>query len=129
MRRSIFIVLLIFSCCMIFAQSKSIKAGDLMIGGSLNGGIETGTVNSLDANGNEIAGTKFNLYRIAIDMEAGYFIANNLEIGPHMSGQSLYPTHNREAIALIASPTINETALHTSEKMHARRILTLKKKK
>jgi hypothetical protein len=82
MRTGIFIILLILTGCMLFAQAKSIKAGDLMIGGSLNGGIETGTKGSLDSDGNEILGTKFNEFRAGIGLEAGYFIVNNLEIGP-----------------------------------------------
>ncbi len=82
MRRGIFIVFLILTGCLLFGQSKSIRAGDFMIGGNINGGIETGADSTLDKDGKEISGNTFNQFRVGISMETGYFLVNNLEIGP-----------------------------------------------
>ncbi|MBN2441769.1 MAG: outer membrane beta-barrel protein [Spirochaetales bacterium] len=81
MKKILILLILLLVGSMLFGQdNKAIKSGNIMIGGSLSGGVEMGSYSTI-FDGEEVTGSKVNILNIGLMAEIGYFIIDQLEVG------------------------------------------------
>ncbi|MEJ2664730.1 MAG: outer membrane beta-barrel protein [Spirochaetia bacterium] len=103
-KRTILLLLVLFCCTTIFAQSdRDIKSGDFMLGGRLVGTFEFGNYAQY-SDGEEISGSMYNTFLFNIIGEAGYFIIDGLEVGPSI-GFSYSDTTNADDASTYSRST------------------------